>query len=511
MFGARFDDYDPDGLAYGKSVPFVGNTVLVVLGAFIASTLAAASHWGGAKWQAVFFFGLVLGIALLGIIYIQRQFIAFLTLFLTFTMPISLNVGLFEIVGEPNPAGSPTNLTLWDKDIYLIILGLDLLVDMVLRRGKTSFKLGKTSGWLTAFFITCFGFPVHSVCPTRSFVSCIELLRFILIFVYLVKRVGTKQFLQWIVWGICAQVWIECGIAILQSMMGGKIGLAFLGEQRVKEMSMPGGAFIRSGALLGHPNSFGLWLILINPTLLALTLNPMETGKRRVFYGSTWLWSVMNLILTFSRAGWMAFVLTFFATWFLALRRFGRPLMITIVLPVMGSSFIGILLIALVEEIRYRIFGEGGQGSAFARIPQIMTALNIITHLPFFGTGLGSYTPYIAKYANFDGRFLNTLFFRVHNGLLLWFAETGIPGGIAYVGLWSSIIKKSWKSWEIKDDFLAMVGLGTFVGLGGWAFKAMGNIHSPLMEPTLWLSFAMVFIVWNCVDEKEYARIKGTT
>ncbi len=510
MFGTRFDDYDPDGLAYGKSVPFVGNTLLVILGAFVTSTLAAASHWGGSKWQAVLFFALILWVALLGIIYIKRQFVAFLTFILTFTMPMTLNFGIFDIVGEPHPAGSAANFEFWDKDLYLIILGLDLLVDMALRRGTPSFKLGKTSVWVAAFFITSLGFPVHSVCPTRSFARCFLLGRFLLIFVYLAKRIGTKDFLKLIVIGICVQVWLESAVAILQSMAGGKLGLDFLGEQRVKEMTMPGGAFIRSGALLGHPNAFGLWLVLVNPLILALTLNPRESWKMRVFYGSTWIVAISTLILTFSRAGWLVCGMTFFITWFMTLRRFGRPLMITVVLPILSSSFIVILILALFAQVRYRLFGEGGDSSAHARIPQIKTAINIIYHMPLFGTGIGSYTPNIMRNANIDGRYVTALYFRVHNGFLLWTAETGIPGGIAYTGLWCSIFKKGWNSWKIEDDFIALVGLGTMIGLFGWAFKAMGNIHTIISDPTVLLSFAMIFIVWNCVNDQEYAKLKGT-
>ncbi len=48
------------------------------------------------------------------------------------------------------------------------------------------------------------------------------------------------------------------------------------------------------------------------------------------------------------------------------------------------------------------------------------------------------------------------------------------------------------------------------IGLFGWAFKAMGNIHTIISDPTVLLSFAMIFIVWNCVNDQEYAKLKGT-
>jgi len=190
-------------------------------------------------------------------------------------------------------------------------------------------------------------------------------------------------------------------------------------------------------------------------------------------------------------------VFNFFATYHIVKRRYGKPQIVSIWVPIICGIALMVALFFGVDEIRERLTAPD-QGSTFARIPQFITALNIIRHLPFTGTGLNSYTAYIFQYADVDGRYADALRFRVHNGLLLWTAETGLLGGFAYFMLYWTALKKAWKTWEIEDDFLALVGTATFIGLISWWVKSMYNIHSPLGDFSLWLHLSFAWIVWNC-------------
>ena len=497
-------NFDIDGIGGKKLRPEFLPTALTLMGAILAAAGAALTHYGGGRWQAVVMAGLMIGVALIAWVYIRRQFIELVTFVLTFTMPIALNVELFQIHGEPSPAGAPINFTLWDKDFLMLILGANWLVDLVLRREKPTASLGAAGWWMAFLTFWILSFPINSVCPTRSFVAWIEWVRLALIFTYLAKTVDSRKMLMWIVQGIMVQIWLEGIVALAQYASGGKLGLTFLGEVRVKEMEMPGGALIRTGALMGHPNALALWLCMIAPLPLALGLNPNEKPQMRVWYGATYLMAQGILIMTFSRAGWACGVLGLFLVHHIAQKRFGKPTVISIWVPVIGFALFGAILWMLSPEVRHRLGGPD-TGSAFARIPQMMTAFNIIIHMPFVGTGVGSYAPYIFPYANFDGRYLSALFFRVHNGFLLFTAEGGIPAGIGYLAFWWAVLRKGWGIWRVKDDHLALIGLAVMVGLLAWWLKSMYNIHHPLGERTIFLQWALVFIVWN-VHRRETSK-----
>ncbi len=498
---------DIDGLAHGKAASSGLSVFFVVLGAIVTATLAALAHFGGARWQAVMFVGILLSIWLLSWVYIRQHFIKLTVFGLSFTLPMILNVGLWEFSG-PTASGMPRFMTLWDKDFFLGILLIDLATDWFQHRKRPTASLGWSGIWVLVMFACLWLFPFNTINNTRSFALVIEWSRFLLIFAFLARYVHDRDVLKWIVYGILIQIWLEGGIALAQYATGGKLGLTFLGETRVKEMMMPGGALIRSGALLSHPNAFALWLVLVTPLPLALALNPNYTAARRFMLWTTYAFGLTVLIMTFSRAGWGAAVVGLFATFHMAQRRFGRPLVVSIWLPMMVFAALGLSLYTLSPEVQHRISGDDG-GSSFARVPQFITALNIIAHKPFTGTGIGSYAPYIHEYANFDGRYISALFFRVHNGWLLWTAETGIISGLAYLFFWISIAKRGWGCWRIKDDFLALTGLAALVGLGGWWLKSMYNIHTVNNDQSVVLHWALVWIVWNCAGKAEWNRIKG--
>ena len=210
----------------------------------------------------------------------------------------------------------------------------------------------------------------------------------------------------------------------------------------------------------------------------------------------------VTLILTFSRAGWVCAVFNCFATYHLAKRRLGKPQVRSLWGPAIAGVVVLVVMFLGIDEINRRLTADD-KGSTFARIPQFLTALNVIAHNPFSGVGLGSYTGYIHKYAAFDGRYISTLTFRVHNGLLLWTAEAGLVSALGYVMFWFYNLKKAWGIWRLKDDFLALTGTAAFIGLISWWVKSMYNIHSPLTDHAMWMQAALIYVVYNCARRQQ--------
>lgn len=496
---------DIDGLAGRKAAPSGVVATVTGLIALLAAILATLTHYGGGLWQLVVMLAVASCAVLSAWLLTYRQFIGLVTVLLAFTFPMALNVQFYDFPEARLKSGMPPGIALWEKDIFLLLLWVDWFVDVCLRRNRPSARIGPAARWVLVMIVAALTFPVHSIYYPASIMLWVELVRYALAFVYLAKKVDSRTVLKWIVIGILAQVWIESLISWVQYAMGSTLGLEFLGETRVKTEKIEAGALIRTGALLGHPNRFAEWLVLVGPFPLAMALLPKLGSLARAACWATFLALNVTLVLTFSRAGWVCAVFNILATWYLVNRRAGKPMVIKLWAPVIAGIALAVVLFLSIEEIQMRLTMDD-QGSTFARVPQFVTAANIIAHNPFAGTGLGSYTAFIPKYAAFDGRYISTLTYRVHNGLLLWTAETGVVGGFAYLMFWFYFMKKAWGIWRLRDDFLAFTGIATVVGLCSWWVKSMYNIHSPLTDHAMWLHAAMIYVVWNCARRKEAER-----
>ncbi|RMH03704.1 MAG: O-antigen ligase domain-containing protein [Planctomycetota bacterium] len=488
---------DVDGLGGRRAAPAAVPAAVTVVTGALAAVLGALTHYGGGLWQLVVLIAILICMGLAAWLLTYRQFIQLVAILFAFTFPMRLNVELWPFPQIRVRSGMPPGVALWHLDLFLLILWTDWFVDVCLHRARPSARIGPAARWLGLMFLAAAFFPVHTTYLPASVMLYVEFLRYGLAFVYLAKKVDSVTVLRWMVYGICAQVWIESLIAWAQYAAGGTLGLRFLGETRLREEPVEGGAILRTGALMGHPNRFAEWLVLVGPYPLAMALQRRLSLSARAFFWATFVVLNVSLILTFSRAGWVCAAFNALATYHLALRRLGKPIVVSLWTPLIAGVAVCVFLIVAVEEVRARLFSDD-RGSTFARIPQFVTALNMIAHRPFFGVGLGSYSANIHRFANFDGRYLSTLYFRVHNGLLLWTAETGVLGGFSYLMFWFHNLKKGWGVWRLKDDFLALTGIATVIGLISWWIKSMYNIHSPLTDYPMWMHAAMIYVVYNC-------------
>ena len=141
MWGEPKSLNDLGGLAEKPTSPYGLPAIFIVLGAMATACLATLAHYGGGRWQAVLLVGLFLSIWMLSWVYVRQHFITLIVFGLTFTLPMILNVGLWEFTG-PTASGMPKFMTLWDKDFFLGILLLDLATDWFRRRRRPTASLG---------------------------------------------------------------------------------------------------------------------------------------------------------------------------------------------------------------------------------------------------------------------------------------------------------------------------------------------------------------------------------
>ncbi len=192
---------------------------------------------------------------------------------------------------------------------------------------------------------------------------------------------------------------------------------------------MPGRVF----STLGNPNNFAEFLMLFTPFAFAWTLNSEKSG-RRIFGLLVAALAVVALLLTYSRSGWLAFLVA--AIVFVALYDWK-------LLPVV--FLIGVLCIPLLpESILNRILTIGNlQDSSSSYRVDIWTGSLAMLRDGYWiaGTGLGAgaFTSIYPAYAIGESRVAP----HTHMQFMEMLAEMGILGLLAILWLSISLVRRT--------------------------------------------------------------------
>lgn len=244
--------------------------------------------------------------------------------------------------------------------------------------------------------------------------------------------------------------------------------------------------YIRSCGTLGQPNSYASFIVpalLINFAVLKKSINNLK-----YFYSLIFVFGIIALIFSFSRAGWLSYLI---GTTFLLFFN-GNPKFLTNKNMV---YFLGLLLIIIIfyPFIQERLFINDG-GAAEDRLHLNRIAFEIIKNNYILGVGINNYwfTMWKSIPANYDWPYV----YLVHNLFLYVFAETGVLGFISVLliffmpfknllyiarnkqdndiaaycaGICAAIIALflqnmvdiTWASQSINSFYLILIGLGT--------------------------------------------------
>ncbi len=485
--------------------------MLLLLAAGIAACLVAWSAAFGVKWEGVALLSILAAAAGAAWLNVVDRFLDFVTWLMVFCAPITLDVELFHRIGEdPIVNLWPASPTLAVPDLLCYLLYLAWGLEIVQRRADRTPRLGWTALWACGLLAAGAASIAVSRDPTSSLIEWSHTVHYVLIFIYLSKRVSNRVLLQWLLISIAFQCWINVLVSTLQYTTKSSLGLDFLGERAsVKTFDTPDGAEARAGGLMGHPNNLALYFVLVGPIAMAKVLEYGLKLPMRLFWIVTLLLTEFGLLITFSRAGWLCSATCALMIFHASQRRRGRPWLISFGLPVLAGIIAFVMLFFLWSDFQQRLTAED-YGSTETRWQQFRTALNVIQHLWWCGTGIGAYTEGAWRFNEGFGDARNVLY-RVHNGSLLVTAELGIWGGIAYHA-WAFLIAK--RGWQLvrtlRDEELWTIALGCFWGLAGWFAKSMYNVHTPLADVNLWYVAALLLIVANCANRSNGAWPKPT-
>lgn len=259
--------------------------------------------------------------------------------------------------------------------------------------------------------------------------------------------------------------------------------------------------YMGSSGLTGNPNDLALMLNLILPLAGALALS--SRGALRMLAAAVALISIGGVIVTFSRAGFLALTATFFMFLLVLVRRKSGGA--AMALFIVALSVPALLPKSYVERLStITNMQQDKTGSAQGRYKDLGIALEVISHNPIIGVGLGQ--DMIALNA---ARGQST-WRSVHNVYLQYAVDLGIPGFLLFAWLHLLCFRSAWavERRARKDPAvagLAPLAMGVQVSLIAFLVAAMFH---PIAYQFYFFSIAGLAVALKNTCRAEIARAR---
>jgi O-antigen ligase len=235
---------------------------------------------------------------------------------------------------------------------------------------------------------------------------------------------------------------------------------------------------------LGSPNDLGSYVSWLMPLAASVLLTKLHRSYKLLALIAVLL-GVITVFLTLARGAWTAVAIATLILGILAGRRGWIPSF-----AVFAVVIVFLQIVLLRGPIFDRVFGDDA-GSAESRGPQNRLALSVIEDHPIVGVGPNNFAAVMHEYktAEFGGIFI----FVVHNRYLLTWAETGIIGLLAFVGVLLSVIRRAWQVWMTRDRLMSPIALGIMGAVSGWiTHMFVESFNTRAMDQLLWVYLGLV-------------------
>ncbi len=251
----------------------------------------------------------------------------------------------------------------------------------------------------------------------------------------------------------------------------------------------------RASSFLGHPNYLAGYYILILPLIYFLIQQRyfkfwLQVGLRLVF-----ALGVVSLVLTFSRAGWLTFILMLFISGVI----YNKKLIISykkntkayllsffILIIVSLSVIIAFDVFSLVADRFMSIF-DSNTASTKVRVLLYIQSLNLLKNNFLFGIGPDNFAYIIPQYfLPAWGIYTGAVADKAHNQILDYWVSFGIFGLLSYLSIIVFWIYKMITSIKNKladeKELLIMI----FLSVIGYLFFVQINYTTIELAPILW-------------------------
>ncbi|MEO7426975.1 MAG: O-antigen ligase family protein, partial [Fibrobacteria bacterium] len=377
----------------GKAGYLIPVATAAVLGWGLLTALSMGSKWLGLVSLAY--------LCLAGIAVVRDRRLVALGL-ISACIPLGLQYNLWSHGNKfsfmEHYGGSPPEPVIFLVDLPILLLSLFWLFD--LRTGRKQLPSWTRTETLAAVFIIV---SLLSLFITDEYALVLfETIRYLKYFlVYLLLRTYLDRPLAfWVVLGAQIGVLAIQGIVsalqyFLQfsipfpvgGMAGGAVGVDIIGNEMI----------LRVSGLLGHCNTFSAYLSLACSFCLIAMFARIKPWMRLAIVPFL-VAGVLSLILTFSRNGWLAFVVNAFgvSAWAIYTRRLKLPMIVSLI--VLCLVMVGVLgASGVLHTVSLRLFGTEGKEME-SRWDLALVAWEMIRTNPLIGIGLNTFEEAMAQF-----------------------------------------------------------------------------------------------------------------
>ena len=220
--------------------------------------------------------------------------------------------------------------------------------------------------------------------------------------------------------------------------------------------------------------------------LVAAALAVSSAGARRAIWTMATVLAGLALWLTSSRIALLAVPAAAAGAWILPRAIAGRR---QAAIAAAGALALCAGLVLLAVILPQRGTQKSSLLAADIRVGLIETAAQMMRSHPAYGIGLGEFQQRSGEFSSPEllAKFPAAINENAHNNVLQVAAETGIPGGLAFVWtIAAAILGVGWRATAARDRFLLLV----FAGLAAFALTALAG--HPLLVPEAAFAFWIV-------------------
>jgi O-antigen ligase len=237
---------------------------------------------------------------------------------------------------------------------------------------------------------------------------------------------------------------------------------------------------------LGHPNALSQFLVLVGLAALALGLS--EDGLLRRFGLLVAGASALALVVTFSRASWIAFAAGILV--YLIDRRARLPVLVAGTVAATGAALLALLDAGAIGARISSLFRAEAGGLYDFRLEIIRRGTRVAADHPLTGAG------HFEEVGVYAGR--PDIATHPHNLFLGVAVFFGIPAALAFGGLVVLALRASWRGLRSRSDETRMLSLGFLAVLV--ALLVNGLLEYPLWNTSLAVLVVVVLAVAVSLD-----------
>ncbi len=445
--------------------PQVAGLVIAAAGSLAVTYIA----WRVGEWWSAFsVLGLLGGLAFLLVKNKERL------LFIALALSLSWRIDYRLFPAPPHTGGMPATVVVSLMD--LLLAALLLIWGMEIALGRRPMPQVNRMDLLLAVLILLSGISIfNAMYPALTAFELLRMVKGLLLFFYVRHYVWQERNVRDAVICLLVGVLVQGLLALIQQQMKGLLSIPVLGEaQEAEIVVLEGKGVFRAGGTLGAANTLARYLELLLP--LALTLLLSRSGRLfRGLGGAAFVFGTIAIIMTFSRAGWVALGLGIVLVvgqnvqWRARWR--SKVLALTVLI-----SICGVLYLLFGDLVVSRLL-RSSPAATKSRLALLADAWEMIKAYPVIGIGLNNF---VERLPEFDVTGISRRWIApVHNEFVLMAAETGFLGFMAFIAVMGAVVWRAWRTWRLGSGLQARLAGGLLAGfvaflahgMLGWAYR----------------------------------------